>query len=152
MSLFDQIIFITKSNILNCQSRTLFTYVIFIGIHRSEVMVASNPDGVDKVENSNGKYAFFMESSSIEYLVERRCKLAQVFTRFLLCLRWNKFCIAGAAIGAASFLWSRSRNKMWLWLQFQWLRLRPLCSTPRIFFLQITLYEVDVKRSDLFFP
>ncbi len=41
-------------------------------------MVASNPDGVDKVENSNGKYAFFMESSSIEYLVERRCKLAQV--------------------------------------------------------------------------
>jgi hypothetical protein len=41
-------------------------------------MVASNPDGVDMVENSNGKYAFFMESSSIEYLVERRCKLAQV--------------------------------------------------------------------------
>jgi hypothetical protein len=41
-------------------------------------MVASNPDGVDKVENSNGKYSFFMESSSIEYLVERRCKLAQV--------------------------------------------------------------------------
>ena len=47
-------------------------------MHRAEVMVASNPDGVDRVENSNGKYAFFMESSSIEYLVERRCKLAQV--------------------------------------------------------------------------
>ena len=41
-------------------------------------MVASNPDGVDMVEESNGKYAFFMESSSIEYLIERRCKLAQV--------------------------------------------------------------------------
>ena len=30
------------------------------------------------VEESEGKYAFFMESSSIEYLVERRCKLSQV--------------------------------------------------------------------------
>jgi len=48
------------------------------GIDRSEVMVPSNPDGVDKVEQSNGKYAFFMESSGIAYLVERRCTLAQV--------------------------------------------------------------------------
>jgi len=48
------------------------------GIDRSEVMMKSNPDGVDKVEESNGNYAFFMESSIIHYLVERRCKLAQV--------------------------------------------------------------------------
>ena len=52
--------------------------LLCLGIHRAEVMVASNPDGVDMVEESNGKYAFFMESSSIEYLIERRCKLAQV--------------------------------------------------------------------------
>jgi hypothetical protein len=59
-------------------------------MHRAEVMVASNPDGVDMVENSNGKYAFFMESSSIEYLVERRCKLAQVR---LQCLskKWARY-------------------------------------------------------------
>ena len=37
-----------------------------------------NIEGVEKVEESNGKYAFFMESASIEYLVERRCKLSQV--------------------------------------------------------------------------
>ena len=43
-------------------------------------MVASNPEGVDKVESSDGKYAYFMESSGIAYLVERRCKLSQVNT------------------------------------------------------------------------
>ena len=48
------------------------------GVHQGEVMMNSNDDGVDKVENSKGKYAFFMESASIEYLVERRCNLSQV--------------------------------------------------------------------------
>jgi len=48
------------------------------GVHQSEVMLESNLDGVEKVENENGKYAFFMESASIQYLVERRCKLSQV--------------------------------------------------------------------------
>merc|ERR1719323_2784553 len=46
--------------------------------NQNEMMMASNDDGVEKVEESSGKYAFFMESASIEYLVERRCKLAQV--------------------------------------------------------------------------
>ena len=44
----------------------------YIGIHQSEVMMSGNPEGIDKVEDSNGKYAFFVESSIIEYLVERR--------------------------------------------------------------------------------
>jgi len=48
------------------------------GVHADEMMMDSNDDGVEKVEESAGKYAFFMESASIEYLVERRCKLAQV--------------------------------------------------------------------------
>ena len=48
------------------------------GVHKAEVMLESNIDGVEKVENANGKYAFFMESASIQYLVERRCKLSQV--------------------------------------------------------------------------
>ena len=51
------------------------------GVSMADVMVASNTDGVEKVEDSDGKYAFFMESSSIEYLVERRCKLSQVKTK-----------------------------------------------------------------------
>ena len=41
-------------------------------------MVGSNTEGMEKVEDSNGNYAYFMESSGIAYLVERRCKLAQV--------------------------------------------------------------------------
>ena len=41
-------------------------------------MLIGNVEGVEKVEEANGKYAFFMESASIEYLVERRCKLSQV--------------------------------------------------------------------------
>ena len=48
-------------------------------------MMNGNPEGVDKVEESDGKYAFFMESSIITYLIERRCKLAQVkFTTMLI--------------------------------------------------------------------
>ena len=49
-----------------------------LGLHQAEVMLANNIEGVEKVEESNGKYAFFMESASIQYLVERRCKLSQV--------------------------------------------------------------------------
>ena len=41
-------------------------------------MVASNKEGVAKVIQENGAYAFFMESTSIEYQVERNCKLTQV--------------------------------------------------------------------------
>jgi len=48
------------------------------GVHKAEVMMNGNPEGVDKVEESDGKYAFFVESSIITYLIERRCKLAQV--------------------------------------------------------------------------
>jgi len=53
-------------------------YQFMSGVHTNEVMMASNADGVEKVEESNGKYAFFMESAAIEFLVERRCKLSQV--------------------------------------------------------------------------
>jgi len=48
------------------------------GVYSQDVMVGSNDEGVEKVEEMNGKYAFFMESAAIEFLVERRCKLSQV--------------------------------------------------------------------------
>ena len=44
----------------------------------SESMVNSNTEGLDKVMNSDGKYAFLMESSSIQYIIERNCKLTQI--------------------------------------------------------------------------
>ena len=34
--------------------------------------------GIDRVSEAAGKYAYFMESSTIEYVVERRCDLTQV--------------------------------------------------------------------------
>ena len=43
-----------------------------------QVMMGSNTEGVEKVEEADGMYAFFMESAAIDYLVERRCKLSQV--------------------------------------------------------------------------
>ena len=49
-----------------------------MSLEEASVMVGSNSQGVEMVEDSEGLYAFFMESSSIEYLVERRCKLSQV--------------------------------------------------------------------------
>ncbi|KAB0791738.1 hypothetical protein PPYR_03538 [Photinus pyralis] len=41
-----------------------------------EDMMANNEDGVSKAELEN--YAFFMESTSIEYSIERHCNLTQV--------------------------------------------------------------------------
>ena len=43
-----------------------------------EVFKSSNSIGRDAVEKANGKYAFFMESATIEYITERFCNLTQV--------------------------------------------------------------------------
>ena len=43
-----------------------------------EVMMNSNAQGVEKVVESDGGYAFLMESTSIEYIVERKCGLTQI--------------------------------------------------------------------------
>ncbi|XP_044259006.1 glutamate receptor ionotropic, kainate 2-like isoform X1 [Tribolium madens] len=45
------------------------------------VFETSNIDGVKRVISNKGKYAFFMESSSIEYEVEKHCELVQVGNR-----------------------------------------------------------------------
>ena len=55
-----------------------FDLFILTGIHRSEVMVSSNNEGIEKVIESDGKYAFMMESSTIQYIIERNCKLTQI--------------------------------------------------------------------------
>lgn len=45
---------------------------------QEEVLMPSNAAGVNKVVMESGKYAFFMESSTIEYIVERNCKLQKI--------------------------------------------------------------------------
>lgn len=41
-----------------------------------DLLMSSNAEGVERV--LRGNYAFFMESSTIEYLVDRDCRLAQI--------------------------------------------------------------------------
>ena len=43
-----------------------------------EVFTNSNVDGVDRVVKGKGSYAFLMESTSIEYVIERNCELTQI--------------------------------------------------------------------------
>lgn len=41
-----------------------------------DLMTSSNPEGLERVQTED--YAFLMESTSIEYLAERHCDVAQV--------------------------------------------------------------------------
>lgn len=43
-----------------------------------DLMTNTNEEGVDRVLKRNGKYAFFMESSAIDYEKERYCDLDQI--------------------------------------------------------------------------
>lgn len=45
---------------------------------RPSVFVTSNNEGVDRVLKGKRLYAFFMESTSIEYQIEKHCQLTQV--------------------------------------------------------------------------
>lgn len=45
---------------------------------RPSVFVKNTKEGVERVQRSNGQYAFFMESTSIEFFTERRCDLIQI--------------------------------------------------------------------------
>ena len=67
-----------KNNIIVIFGKTNMWYIFWNSAHKREVMVSSNDDGIQKVIDDEGKYAFFMESASIEYIVERKCKVTQV--------------------------------------------------------------------------
>nr|QRN45440.1 ionotropic glutamate receptor kainate 2-like isoform X4 [Carausius morosus] len=45
---------------------------------KPDVFTSTNQEGVDRVLKEKGKYAFFMESTSIEYETERNCELTQI--------------------------------------------------------------------------
>jgi ionotropic glutamate receptor len=42
------------------------------------VFTMSNNEGVQRVVDSDGQFAFLMESNSIQYQIERNCELIQV--------------------------------------------------------------------------
>lgn len=45
---------------------------------KPNVFMSSNNEGVERVIKDKGNYAFLMESTSIEYVIERNCELTQV--------------------------------------------------------------------------
>lgn len=45
---------------------------------KPSVFVKSNDEGKERVLKEKGGYAFFMESTSLEYIAERNCDLMQV--------------------------------------------------------------------------
>ncbi|XP_018059496.1 PREDICTED: glutamate receptor ionotropic, kainate 2-like [Atta colombica] len=45
---------------------------------RPTVFTKNNKEGIERVIKTKGQYAFFMESSSIEYQLERKCELIKV--------------------------------------------------------------------------
>ncbi|XP_071747530.1 glutamate receptor ionotropic, kainate 2 isoform X1 [Lepeophtheirus salmonis] len=42
------------------------------------VFTKGNPEGIERVKKENGNYAFLMESTTIEYVVERECDTTQI--------------------------------------------------------------------------
>lgn len=42
------------------------------------VFAKNNDEGVERVAKGNRMFAFLMESTSIEYIVERNCNLTQI--------------------------------------------------------------------------
>ncbi|XP_059097644.1 glutamate receptor ionotropic, kainate 2-like isoform X2 [Tigriopus californicus] len=68
----------TESFFRNAELEPFKTMWKFMDLHRSEVMVTSNGEGLQKVEDTDGKYAYLMESASIQYIIERNCKLTQI--------------------------------------------------------------------------
>ena len=45
---------------------------------KDDVLVSSNQAGIEKVLQEQGSYAFFMESTTIEYQTEKNCRLKQI--------------------------------------------------------------------------
>lgn len=45
---------------------------------RPSVFTKNNDEGVDRVLKGKGLYAFLMESTTLEYIIERNCELMQV--------------------------------------------------------------------------
>ena len=70
-SWINSIISIAKS-IFKCN------FTLYSLLDNPDVFVSSNSEGIERVEKADGKYAFFMESSSIQYIIERNCAVTQI--------------------------------------------------------------------------
>lgn len=46
--------------------------------HTDSVFMNTNEEGIERVKQSNRGYAYFMESSTIEYIIQTECNLTRV--------------------------------------------------------------------------
>ena len=53
-------------------------YFVFHTYLFRNVFTKSNKEGIERVLRENGDYAFLMESTIVEYVVERKCELTQI--------------------------------------------------------------------------
>ena len=77
----SRIIWSSWKILLNFKDSKIPTYQrmwSFMESTKPSVFVNGNPDGVERVKKENGFYAFLMESTSIEYTVERNCDTIQI--------------------------------------------------------------------------
>jgi len=65
-------------DILQNSNETTYKKMNSVMTSRPSVFVSNNEEGVERVKKGKGMYAFFMESTSIQYQVERNCDLQQV--------------------------------------------------------------------------
>ena len=76
-----QSVILMKFITLSLQDSKFPTYArmaSFMESQKPKVFTSSNADGVDRVLESPGQYAFLMESNSIQYQTERNCELTQI--------------------------------------------------------------------------
>ena len=50
----------------------------FMESTKPSVFAQGNAEGLERVKKGNGKYAFLMESTTIEYVIERECDTTQI--------------------------------------------------------------------------
>ena len=50
----------------------------FMESTKPTVFSSGNTEGIERVKKGNGKYAFLMESTTIEYVIERECDTTQI--------------------------------------------------------------------------
>ena len=50
----------------------------FMESTKPTVFTSGNTEGIERVKKGNGKYAFLMESTTIEYVIERECDTTQI--------------------------------------------------------------------------
>ena len=71
----------TSNKYLSFQDSKIPTYsrmAAFMESQKPKVFTNSNSEGVQRVLETDGQYAYLMESNSIQYQIERNCELTQI--------------------------------------------------------------------------